>query len=431
MEYWDKENECMAREEIEQLQLERLQATLNRVYKNVRHFRKTFSEIDFMPEDLTNLADLTRLPFVTREDLKANYPYDMFAVPLREVVRLHAPDLGFGSPEVMGLTAGDRRNWAELMARNLAAVGVGRDDVVQVSLPFSKTTGAFGVQLGTELVGASVIPISDKRLESQVKVMRDFRATVLFTTPTIALGMAGAMDDAGIDPMSLTLRSAILTSEPWSETTRGSLLGRLKAEAFDCYGLSEVFGPGVAMECPVRAGLHIAEDHFIPEIIDPDTLETLPAGSFGELVLTTLTKEAFPLIRFRTGDMARLDYTTCECGRTHVRISRMNKRCDGVVVMRGCSVVPAQIGAVLARATGGVTPDHQLVVEREGAVDRLTVLVAISDTLFFDEMRKQRRFVENLHQELLQFLGWEAVVRLVEPGTFDPAVPVTDKRRFD
>jgi phenylacetate-CoA ligase len=429
MEFWDKKIECMSRDEIKQVQLEKLQATLNRVYKNVRHYRKIFREVDFMPEDLSKFSDFKRLPFITRRDLSENYPYDMFAVPLREVVRLHTASINFEDPIVIGFTQNDINNWAELMARNFTAVGISKDDVVQIALNFGITTGPFGIQVGAEKIGASVIPMSAGKFSAQIKIMRDFRTTVLVSTPTLALSLVREMEEMNIDPRKLSLKYGIFGSEPWSEDTRDEIETKMHITAADTYGMTELFGPGVAWECPEKNGLHIAEDHFIPEIIDPITLESLPEGSEGELVLTSISKEAFPLIRFRTGDLSRIDYTPCACGRTHCRISRIFKRCDDVIVVRGMAITPEQINRVLARISGN-QPVFQIIVERIDGQDQMTVMIEISDLNFIDEMKKQRRFADQLHRELSELIGWEVVVRLVEPGTFNPEEKVVDKRQF-
>lgn len=426
---WDNKNECMDRSEIEQIQLERLQATLNRVYKNVSHYRHLFRKIDFLPEDLNSLDKLSDLPLTTRQDLMDNYPYGMFAVPLREVVRILAPALTLDKPMVTGFTNNDLDRWADLMARNLTAVGVGKDDVVQVSLNFGIISGTFGVQLGAERIGASVIPVSGGNPSHQLKIMRDFRTTTLVSTPTFAMQLARTMESAGVESKMLSLKFGVLGSEPWPEDMRKKIEESLHITATDAYGLNELFGPGVAWECPEKDGLHIPEDHFLAEIIDPVSLKPQPPGSEGELVITTLTKEAFPLIRFRTGDITKMDKSVCSCGRTHSRIARLFKRIDDIIVMRGMSIIPGQIGLLLERISRVVT-HYQLVVERKDHQDYLLVMVEISDRFFFDEMKKQRRFVERLHRELSEFLGWEVAVKLVEPGTFDHARNVVDKRQF-
>lgn len=430
MSFWNEKIECMDRQAIVQVQLEGLQATLNRAYKNVRHYRKLFREIDFMPEDLTSLDMLQRLPLLTRRDLSRNYPYDMFAVPLREVVRLHTASFNFEEPVVVGFTRNDMANWAELTARNLAGIGVTRDDVVQIALTFGIMSGPFGMQLGAERIGASVIPISAGKLREQVKIMRDFRTSILVSTPTVALGLVRAMEELGVDPNGLTLKYGVFGAEPWGEKMRAEIESRLFITATDTYGLTEVFGPGVAWECPAKKGLHIAEDQFIAEIIDPETCEVLPPGSQGELVITTIGKEAFPLIRFRTGDLTKIDHEPCACGRTHCRISRIFRRSDDVLVVRGTSVSPDQVGRILCRASG-FEPRFQLVVDRREDRDQLTVVIEATDRYFFDEMKKQRRFVEHLHQQISEFVGWEVGVRLVEPGTFEPHQKVVDYRNFD
>ncbi|MFZ2632801.1 MAG: phenylacetate--CoA ligase [Desulfosalsimonadaceae bacterium] len=429
MEYWDQKNECMSRDEIRQLQLEKLQATLHRVYKNVRHYRKIFREKDFMPEDMGSFSDFKRLPLINRRDLSENYPYDMFAVPLREVVRLHTASIHFEDPIVIGFTRNDIDQWAELMARNFTAVGVNRDDVVQIAMNFGITTGPFGVQVGAEKIGASVIPMSSGKLPAQVKIMRDFRTTVLVSTPTLAVSLVRQMEEMNLDPRSLSLKYGVFGCEPWSETMRSEIETKMHIIATDTYGMTELFGPGVAWECPEKNGLHIAEDHFIPEIIDPVTLKSLPPGQMGELVLTSISKEAFPLIRFRTGDISSIDYGPCGCGRTHCRISRIFKRSDDVMVVRGMSITPQQVAQVLSRVSGG-EPVFQVKVERLDGLDQLTVMLEISNLNFFDQMKKQRLFVEQLHRELSELVGWEVAVKLVEPGTFDPGQKVLDTRCF-
>jgi phenylacetate-CoA ligase len=333
------------------------------------------------------------------------------------------------NPVVIGFTANDLKAWARLKARELTAVGVKKDDVVQVSLSLGKMAGPFGIQLGTELIGASFIPLSGGKLPSQVRIMRDFRTSTLVTTPTFALGLADTMEQLGIEPMDLSLKYCILCSEPWSEATRDELESRLHITATDSYGLMEIFGPGVSWECSEREGLHIPEDHLIPEIIDPKSGEPLPPGTEGELVWTTLSKEAFPLIRFRTGDVASISMDACDCGRTHCRISRVFKRCDGIIVMRGTSINPDHIGQILAMVNKDL-PKYQIIVDTQDGQDQLTVLIEISETIFFDEMSKQRNLVDSFHQAVSEFLGWEVKIKLVEPESLDSDSRVLDKRSF-
>jgi phenylacetate-CoA ligase len=428
MAIWDIKNECMAREEIGELQLERLQATLNRVYKNVRHYKKVFSEIDFMPEDLRSLTDFKKLPFTTRKDLRDDYPYGMYAVTLREVVRLHAPSLGYEKPVVLGFTRNDLNTWVELMARCLTGVGVTRDDVVQISLPAQKMMSSFGLQRGAELIGASVLPVSIKNLPNQVSIMKDFRTTVLVTTPGFALSLLNAIPETGIDLITLSLKHGIIGSEPWSEKTRGILESTLHISATDIYSLSEIFGPGVAWECPEKKGLHISEDHFLPEIIDPVTFLPKAPGEEGELVVTTLSKEAFPIIRFRTGDLASIDYSTCGCGRTHARISRIAKRTDDMFVMNGASVVPEQIGQIITKLNNEKEPVFQLQVERKKDRDVLTVVIEVTETMFFDEIKKQLLIVDDIVLAISEFLGWNVYVKFVEKGSVDRNRRVIDTR---
>src|SRR5512145_1492678 len=305
MEIWDREHECMQRDELEQLQLERLQATLHRAYKNVTCYRNKFNAQSIDPDDVQSLADLSRLPFTTKEDLRLNYPYGMFAVPLREVVRIHSSSGTTGKPTVVGYTRNDIKMWSNLVARFLTAAGVTRDDVVQITFGYGLFTGAFGLHYGAELIGASVIPMGGGNTEKQIMIMQDYRTTALVGTPSYALTLAERMEKSGLDPKTLTLRVGLFGGEPWSEEMRREIEQRLGIIATDNYGLSEVMGPGVAGECLERCGMHIFEDHFIAEIIDPETGEVLPPGATGELVLTSITKEAFPMLRYRTRDITR------------------------------------------------------------------------------------------------------------------------------
>ncbi|OGP70581.1 MAG: phenylacetate--CoA ligase [Deltaproteobacteria bacterium RBG_13_60_28] len=414
MEIFDQEAEQMERRDMAQVQLERLQATLHRVYKNVKFYKKKFDEVGFLPEDCRSLEDLARLPFTTRLDLAQSYPYEMFAVPLREVVRIHSSTGSPGAPIVMGYTARDLRNWAKLAARVLTAAGVDRDDVVQVTLSYGLLTSAFGIHSGVELLGASVIPTGPGSTVRQVQIMRDYRTTVLVSTPSYAQVLADRMEVMGVDPKNLHLKLALLAGEPWTEAQRREIESRLYLTALDHYALSEAMGPGVAGECEHRRGMHLHEDHFLPEIIDPKSGAPLAAGELGELVLTTITKEASPLVRFRTGDLCRLLYEPCPCGRTLARMSRIKGRTDEVVIVKGINIFPSRVGQILA-AIQGEEPAYQLVIGREGHLDYLEVKIEVREGLFFDKMTKQREFLQQLTHKLAQGIGVQPRVKLVEP----------------
>jgi len=412
---WDPEKECMDREELRQLQLERLQATLNRVYKNVSFYRRRFKAIGFIPEeDFTDLDDLKKLPFTTSEDISNSYPYEMFAVPLREIVRIHSSSGTMTNPRVVGYTRQDLKTWSRLVARILTAAGVTPDDVIQITFGYGLLTGGLGIHYGAELIGASVLPTSTGRTERQIYIMRDFRTTVLVSTPSYALVIADRMNTLGIDPKTLSLRHVVCGGEPWTEEMRREIEERLFVTATDNYGVSEVMGPGVAGECLEKAGMHVQEDHFVVEVIDPQTGEVLPPGSLGELVITTLTKEAFPVVRYRTGDLCRIIDKPCACGRTTVRISRIEGRSDDVVVIKGINIVPQRIGEVLERIKGS-RPPYQLVAVREGHEDHLEIRIGITEEFFFDKMRDQKTLVDEMRQKVANFIGITPRIKLVEP----------------
>ncbi|MGZ6249777.1 MAG: phenylacetate--CoA ligase family protein, partial [Syntrophales bacterium] len=352
MKIWDAKYECMPREELEELQLERLQATLNRVYKNVTFYRKMFDELEIVPENMQSLSGLANIPFTSKEDLRINYPYGMFAVPLREVVRVHSSSGTTEKPVVVGYTRNDIKAWTNLVARVMTAAGVTRDDMVQITFSYGLYTGAFGFHYGAEAIGASVIPTGTGNTEKQIMIMQDYKTSALISTPTYAMMLVERMDRIGVDPKKLSLRVGLFGGEPLSEAMREEIESRLGITATDNYGLSEIIGPGVAGECEHRCGMHIFEDAFIPEIIDPKTGEQLSAGRVGELVLTTLKKEAFPMIRYRTGDMTSLEYRPCTCGRTMVRMNKTAGRSDDMLIIRGVNVYPSQIESVLTAIVG-------------------------------------------------------------------------------
>ncbi len=413
---WDIQHECMHREELEQLQLERLQATLNRAYKNVTCYKTKFNDLGIVPEDVNSLADLSKLPFTSKEDLRLNYPYGMFAVPLREVVRIHSSSGTTGKPTVVGYTKNDLKIWSNLVARMMTAAGVTHDDVVQIAFGYGLFTGAFGLHYGSEMIGAAVIPMSGGNTDKQIMIMQDYRSSVLVCTPSYAITLADRIEKQGIDPKTLALKVGLFGGEPWSEAMREEIESRLKINATDNYGLSEIIGPGIAGECRCKNGMHIAEDAFIAEIIDPETCQVLPPGSVGELVLTTICKEAFPMIRFRTRDITSLDYTTCECGRTMARMKKTMGRSDDMLIIKGVNVFPSQIEEVLV-AIEGCEPHYQLVIDRKGALDVLEVRIEVRENIFFDEMKMQRAFLDMVEKRIDSVLGVGVTVKLVEPNS--------------
>jgi phenylacetate-CoA ligase len=431
--FWQQESECMDRSELEQLQLERLESTLNRVYLNVPFYRKKFDAIGFNPDDLASLDDLRKLPFTAKSDLRENYPYGLFAVPLREVVRVHASSGTTGMSTVVGYTRNDIKTWSNLVGRVLTAGGVTADDVIQISFNYGLFTGAFGLHYGAERVGASVIPMSSGNTKRQIKIMQDFKTTALVSTPSYAMLIADTVREMNIDPNSLSLKWGLFGAEPWSDAMRKELERKLLIKATDNYGLSEVMGPGVAGECLQQNGLHVSEDHFLVEVIDPETLQPVKLGEVGELVITTLTKEAFPMIRYRTRDLTRLMPEPCPCGRTLRRMSRVMGRTDDMIIIRGVNVFPSQIETVLF-AIEGTEPHYQIVIDRKGALDDATVLVEASEKIFFDEMKKQKELIDAIKKRMASELGIAVEVKLVEKKTIErfegKAKRVIDNRKL-
>ncbi|MGB9699628.1 MAG: phenylacetate--CoA ligase family protein [Thermodesulfobacteriota bacterium] len=429
---WDKRYECLPREEIEQLQLERLQSTLNRVYRNVAFYRKKFDELKILPEEIQSLKDLANFPFTTKEDLRHSYPYGMFALPLREVVRIHSSSGVTGKPTVTGYTKNDLHHWSQLTARVLTAGGVTKDDVVQITFRYGLFTGAFGLHQGAELIGASVIPMSTGNTQKQVMIMQDYKTTALVGTPSYALRLAKYMEEAGIDPKSLSLKLGLFGGEPFPEAMRKEIEERLFINATDNYGVSEVMGPGVSAECLHKNGLHLYEDHFIAEIIDPQTLQVLPPGAEGELVLTTLTKEAFPLIRYRTRDITALDYSPCPCGRTLVRMKKVLGRTDDIVIIKGVKVFPTQVEAILMEIEG-VEPHYQLIADRQEGIDTLEVKVEVNEKVFSDEIKNLQNISAQIERRFREIIGVSAKVKLVAPeslGKGEEKIPkVVDRRK--
>ncbi|OPX32746.1 MAG: phenylacetate--CoA ligase [Candidatus Latescibacteria bacterium 4484_181] len=410
--------ECLPRKQLEQIQIERLQSTLNRAYKNVPFYQQIFEQNRIIPEKIRSVADLAHIPFTTKENLRDNYPYGMFAVPLRDIVRIHASSGTTGMPIVVGYSANDMRHWAEVVARIMTAGGVSKEDIVQIAFNYGLFTGGFGLHHGAETMGATVIPASSGNSRRQIMIMKDYRTTALVCTPSYALYLAEVMGEMEITKGQLALRVGLFGGEPWSESMREEIERKLGLSATDNYGLSEIMGPGVAGECQEKDGLHIAEDHFIAEIIDPDTGQVLPYGEQGELVLTTLTKEALPMIRYRTHDITRLNPEPCRCGRTHVRMERVRDRTDDMLIVRGVNVYPSQVESVLTEIEG-TSPHYQIIVDRKGALDELEILVEVKEGFFFDEMKRLRSFKEKVEEKMESALGISARIKLVEPKTLE------------
>ncbi|MCX5865064.1 MAG: phenylacetate--CoA ligase [Deltaproteobacteria bacterium] len=431
---WNEEYETLPREALEALQLKRLKAQVARVHATVPYYRKKMENAGVTPGDIQTLADIRLLPFTTKEDLRKNYPFGLFTVPMEEVVRIHASSGTTGKPTVVGYTKRDIEMWAELMTRTLSAAGVHSGDIVHNAYGYGLFTGGLGAHYGAENLGAAVIPISGGNTRRQIQVMQDFGSTVLLSTPSYALNIADAMADQGIDPATLKLRVGVFGAEPWSEAMREEIEARLKIKAIDIYGLSEVMGPGVAAECiEEQKGLHIMEDHFLPEIVDPDTFAPLALGEAGELVFTTLTKEAFPVIRYRTKDISRLIPDVCTCGRTFFRIPKITGRTDDMLIIRGVNVFPSQIEEVIM-GVEGVEPHYQIVVEREGSLDKIEVQVEVSDEIFSDEVKSLEKLSKKLQHEIKDLLGISCTIKLVEPKTIQrsegKAKRVIDNRKI-
>ena len=431
---FNMEFETMPREALEAIQLRRLQTTAERVFASVPFYRESFKKAGITPGDIRSLRDLRRLPFTTKNDLRENYPYGMFAVPMDHVVRIHASSGTTGRSTVVGYTARDIQTWSELMARSLSAGGAGRSDIIHNTFGYGLFTGGLGVHYGAERLGASVIPVSGGNTKRQVMIMKDFGPTIITATPSYALHLAEVAEEMGVSFKELKFKFGIFGAEPWSETMRAEIERKLNLAAVDIYGLSEVMGPGVSIEChEAKKGLHVFEDHFIPEIIDPRTLEPLPYGEEGELVFTTITKEAFPVIRYRTRDITSLNPEPCICGRTHLRMNRVTGRSDDMLIIRGVNVFPSQIESVLMD-TEGLTPHYQLVVDREGTLDVLTVRVEVSGKLFSDKVKQLQSYERTVSRNIKELLGISAKVKLVEPKAIarsgGKAVRVLDNRKI-
>jgi phenylacetate-CoA ligase len=433
MEIWNRHFECMDRNGLKHVQSERLRETVERVYFNVPYYRDKMQKAGLGPESIQTIEDIAKLPFTTKQDLRDNYPFGLFAVPMSEIVRVHASSGTTGKPTVVGYTRNDISTWSEVMARTLTSAGANRNDFIQVAYGYGLFTGGLGLHYGGEKIGASVIPISGGNTVRQIQLMRDFGSTVLACTPSYALFLAEAIHDSGIRREDLKLKVGVFGAEPWTENMRREIEDKLRIKAIDIYGLSEVIGPGVASECLVQEGLHISEDHFYPEIIDPETHKVLQAGSTGELVFTTLTKEGLPLIRYRTRDLTRLTYDTCKCGRTMVRMEKCLGRSDDMLIIRGVNLFPSQVESVLLEMSE-IKPHYLLIVDRINNLDTLELKVEVDEAFFQDKISQLESLRQKLQNNLENSLGLGIKVTLVEPKMIErsegKAQRVIDKRKY-
>ena len=411
---YQPEIEAMSRDQLTALQSERLCKQVARMYERVELFRKRMDEKGLKPEDIHGVEDLHKLPFSYKQDLRDYYPYGLFAEPLTNICRVHASSGTTGKQIVVGYTENDLKMWNECVARQLYAVGAGRDDIVHVAYGYGLFTGGLGLHGGAQHVGATVIPSSSGNTQRQIQTMIDFKATVLGCTPSYALYLGETINEMGLKNQ-LSLKAGIFGAEPWTEEMRKQIEEKLGIKAYDIYGLSEIMGPGVSYECSEQKGMHVCEDHFIPEIIDPQTEEVLPYGEVGELVFTTITKEGFPLIRYRTRDLCKLDISPCACGRTHVRMCKPMGRSDDMLIIRGVNVFPSQIEEVLLKVGGGITPNYQLVIDRVNHSDTLEVQVEMSEALFADDIKTIENRKNEIQSSLKSVLGLSAKVTLVNP----------------
>lgn len=415
--FWNKNIECADRSLLEQIQSERLQKMISRVYEHVPFYRNALKELGIQPGDITRVEQLRQLPFTTKQDLRDHYPFDLFAVPQSEVVRLHASSGTTGKPTVVGYNKNDLDIWSEVVARSLTMAGVTNHDIIQVAYGYGLFTGGLGIHYGSERIGASVIPISGGNTKKQLQLMEDFGSTIIACTPSYAAFLVESIHELGILD-KIKLKVGIFGAEPWTEEMRSHIQKSLGIKAFNIYGLSEVIGPGVSMECECQKGSHIHEDHFIPEIIDPKTGEVLPYGQVGELVFTTVTKEAMPLVRYRTRDLTYLNVDTCECGRTLVRMGPVMGRTDDMLIIRGVNVFPSQVESVLMEMYE-TTPHYQLIVNRENNLDTLEIKVEIGDQFWNDEIKEIENLKKRIQHNIASMLGINATIKLVEPHTIE------------
>ena len=434
MKYWDEKHECMSREQMRALQSERLIETVKRVYEHQAPYRKKMDEIGLKPGDIKSVDDLTKLPFTVKQDLRDNYPYGLFAVDMDDIVRIHASSGTTGKQTVVGYTQNDLDMWADMVARVFTAAGADKKSIFQIAYGYGLFTGGLGAHYGAEKIGAAVVPISVGNTSRQVRTLVDFGVTHIACTPSYVIYLAETLKEMGIKKEELKLKYGIFGAEPWSDEMRKKIEDELGITAIDIYGLSEIVGPGVSFSCEENNGLHINEDNFIPEIINPETGEPMPEGELGELVFTTITKEGLPLIRYRTRDICSLSYEKCACGRTLARMSKPCGRSDDMLIIRGVNVFPSQIESVLLEM-GNTSPHYLLIVDRKGALDTLEIQVELSEESFAsDEIKYVEKLGAEIKKQVESTLGIAAKITLVEPKSIErsagKAVRVIDKRKI-
>lgn len=429
--YWNREIECIDEEKLREIQLSRLKETVKRAYEKVPYYKKKFDEVGLKPEDIQKLEDIKNIPFTSKADLREVYPFGMFASPLEDIVEIHMSSGTTGKPVVAGYTLKDIDTWGEVMARCLTMMGATKDDIVQVAYGYGLFTGGFGVHYGARKIGCMIVPASAGNTLRQIEIMRDFGTTILACTPSYALYMAEVAQEMGVEPKTLKLKAGTFGAEMWTEAMRTEIERRFGLSAYNIYGLTEIIGPGVAHECSEKKGLHVFEDHFIAEVIDPDTGDTLPEGKRGELVLTTITREGMPMLRFRTRDITSLIREKCACGRTFVRIERIRGRTDDMLKIRGVMLFPYQIEKAILEVQG-VEPHYQIVVTRPQHLDEIEVLVEMSKETFSDEVKHIENLKKKLEKRIEETVGIRVKVTLVEPKSLPrsegKAKRIIDKR---
>jgi phenylacetate-CoA ligase len=430
--YYKESIETMDRAKLEALQSERLVALVKRVYENSTFYKSALDSKGVRPQDIKGIEDIGKLPFTNKSDLRDNYPFGMFSCPMSQIIRIHASSGTTGKPTVVGYTQNDINMWAECIARSLVCAGADRHSIVQVAYGYGLFTGGLGLHYGAEALGAAVIPMSGGNTEKQLMIMRDFGSTQIACTPSYAMYLGEALEASGIDRSEIRLKSGIFGAEPWSDSLRKKIEAKLGIKAYDIYGLSEIMGPGVAIECAEQNGLHVWEDNFIAEIIDPDTLQPVPDGVEGELVVTTITKEGIPLLRYRTRDISKITREKCACGRTHARIARIKARTDDMLIIRGVNVIPSQIESVLL-TIDAVAPHYAIIVTREGTLDMIEVQVELNEKVDFDKISSLENVAKTIADKLHSVLGINAKIKLVEPHSISrfegKASRVVDKRK--